>query len=156
MSGAVEAVEDVAQLVGRHARAVVADIDLDRAALRGGGDGGDGSVRGVCANVGEQVVDGTAEQIFVAGDHQAGGDVRTPDPLAAGVPGPLGASGEQRAQVDEVAALIGKLVQAGKAEHVVDQPAHALCLERDPAHRLVNLRAIRKGALLVQLGVGAQ
>lgn len=32
----------------------------------------------------------------------------------------------------------------------------ARSLERDPAHRLVNLRAIRKGALLVQLGVGAQ
>src|SRR5215475_2294462 len=56
--GAVEAVEDMRELVGRDTGAVVADLDRDVAVALSGGDGGDGPAVGVGEHVGEQVVDG--------------------------------------------------------------------------------------------------
>ena len=63
---------------------------------------------------------------------------------------------DQGGEVDQVVLLAGVLVEPGQPEHVVDQPAHPLGLQRDAAHRLVHLRAAGEGALLVELGVGAQ
>src|SRR6516165_5806462 len=60
---AVEAVEDPGELSRGHTWAVVADFDGDAAVAPGGGEGGRGVARGVRADVGEQVVDGPAEQL---------------------------------------------------------------------------------------------
>lgn len=49
---------------------------------------------------------------------------------------------------------VGVLVQPGQAEHVIDEGAHPLGLQRDPAHRLIDLMAPPERALLVQLRVG--
>ena len=66
-AGPVEAVEDAGELVGGDAGAVVADLDHDAAAaVLAGGDGGGGALGGVRAHVGEQVVDGPAQQFLVA------------------------------------------------------------------------------------------
>jgi hypothetical protein len=59
-------------------------------------------------------------------------------------------------EVDRFLGLPGTLAQAGQAEHAVDQPAHAPGLLHDPAHHLVELVRAGHGALLVELGVGAQ
>src|SRR5215472_7674084 len=77
---AVEAVEDTGELRRRHAGAVVADLDGDAAVAPGGGQGGRRVARGVRADVGEQVVDGPAEQFLVARGGQVGRDVGVPGP----------------------------------------------------------------------------
>src|SRR5689334_13287512 len=61
---AVEAVEDAGELSRGHPRAVVADLDGDAAVAPGGGEGSRGVARRVRADVGEQVVDGPAEQFL--------------------------------------------------------------------------------------------
>jgi hypothetical protein len=136
--------------------AAVADLDHDVAVALGGGDGGDGPGGGVGAHVGEQVVDGPAQQLLVAGGHEAGGDLRPPRPPRISDLGPFGTSPHQGGEIDHVVLLVGVLVEPGQPEHVVDQPAHPLGLQRDAAHRLVDLRTPGEGALLVELGVGAQ
>jgi hypothetical protein len=50
---------------------------------------------------------------------------------------PLGASVDKCGEVDRCRVL----VETGQAEHVVDQPAHALSFQRDVTHRLIDLRA---------------
>jgi hypothetical protein len=110
----------------------------------------------VGAHVGEQVVDGPAQQFLVPGGHEAGGDLRPPRPLRVGDLGPFGTSVDQGGEIDQVVLLVGMLVEPRQPEHVVDQPAHALGFQRDAAHRLVDLRAQGEGTLLVELGVGAQ
>jgi hypothetical protein len=62
----------------------------------------------------------------------------------------------QDGEIDRIPLPLGMLVEASQPEHVVDQPAHPLCLQHDPAHRLIDLRAFGQGALLVELGVGAK
>ena len=149
LPGAVEAVEDAHELISRDAGAVVADLDGDGAAVLGRADGGDGAGRGVGADVGEQVVDGPAQQLVVTDGLKAGRNVCLPGPLQVGDAGPLGAFGDEGGEVDRVALLAGMLVESGQPEHVVDQAAHPLGFQRNPAHRLVDLRAVGKDALLV-------
>ena len=81
-----------------------------------------------------------------------------------GGPGPLrvgglragGALADEGGEIDRIVGLLRRLIQPGEPEHVVDQGAHSLGLQRDAVHRLVDLRAVAQRALLVQLGVGAQ
>src|ERR1035437_638723 len=65
-SGSEEALEDVRQLVRRNAGAVVADLDGDATAGGGRGDYARGVSGGVHKHVYQQVVDGAAQQFFVA------------------------------------------------------------------------------------------
>jgi hypothetical protein len=107
-------------------------------------------------HVHQQVVDGAAEQFLVADRAQAVADADPPGPFGVGDPGPLGTAGDHGGQVDRLRAPAGMLAQPGQPEHVVDQPAHPAGLQHDPAHHLVDLIGAAQGALLVELGVGAQ
>jgi hypothetical protein len=110
----------------------------------------------VGAHVGEQVVDGPAQHLPIADGDQVGRDVRSPGPRGIGDLGPLDAVVHQDGEIDRIPLPLGMLVEASQPEHVVDQPAHPLCLQLDPAHRLIDLRALGQGALRIELGVGAK
>ena len=129
-AAAVEPVEDVRQLVAGDAGAVVADLDDDVAVAPGGGDGGDGAGGGVRGHVAEDVVEGPAQQFLVAGGHQAVRDVGVPGALRVGDPRTGGALADQAGEVDRVVPPFRRLVQAGQPEHVIDQAAHPLGLQR--------------------------
>src|SRR5487761_1463950 len=154
--GSVEAVEDMVEPGGGDAGAVVGDLDGQGAAVASGTEGGGGAGRGVRGDVGEQVVDGAAQLFFVARGDQALGEAGPPAVRGVGSAGPLDAFAGQRGQVDGGMLGFGMLVEPGQPEHVVYQQAHPLGFGGDPAHRLVHLRALGEGALLVELGVGAQ
>ena len=79
--------------------------------MLGRADGGDGAGRGVGADVGEQVVDGPAQQLVVTDGLKAVGDVCLPGPVRVGDAGPLGAFGDEGGEVDQVALLAGMLVE---------------------------------------------
>jgi hypothetical protein len=73
--------------------------------------------------------------------------VRLPGPHGIGDLGPLDARLDQSGDIDRVPLPLRMLVEASQPEHVVDQPAHPLCFQHDPAHRLIDLRALGQGAL---------
>ena len=108
------------------------------------------------AHVGEQVVDGPAQHFPVTDGDQAGRGARLPGPRGIGDPGPLDAVVHQSGDIDRIPLPLGMLIEASQPEHVVDQLAHPLGLQQDPAHRLIDLRALGQGALPIELGVGAK
>jgi hypothetical protein len=95
----------VRQLVRRHARAVVADLDGDLAVGGPRGDRARGVAGSVHQRVGEQVVDRAAQHFLIADRGQAVGDPHLPGLRGIGDPGPLGAPSDHGGQVDRLAGL---------------------------------------------------
>lgn len=94
------------------------------------------------ADVGDQVVDATAEELLVAHDHEANRDVAVPFVLGVGRARSLDAVVDQPGDIDRAVGLVGELVETGEAEHVVDESAHALRFKPDPTYGFVHLGAL--------------
>ena len=115
-----------------------------------------GGGRGMHEHVREKVIHGPAHQFLVADRDQAAGDPHLPGPAGVGDPRPLGAPGDHGGHVDGLLVPVRLLAEPGQPQHVIDEPAHAPGLEDDPLHDLVDVLRAAQGALLVQLGIGAQ
>lgn len=152
--GAVEALEDAARVVCRHAGTAVAHLDLSLAVHLFHPHGGRRAGRGVGAHVGQEVVHHLPQAVLVP-DHLDGqGRPKAQRPLRADRSGGTDRLRDERDQLDRCLLHGQPLVEAGQREEIAHQAIHARRLRPDARCDAGQVVRVRRAATLEQFGVG--
>src|ERR1700733_12119439 len=152
--GAVKALEDVLRIARAYSRTLVRDLDQCRPVAAPDADSGPRPLRGVGADVTEEVVDYLSQAHPVAENNERLGEEVD---LPGWVDGARGLQSLDRdlVQREWLALQRYALVEAGKQQQVGDEDAHALALAADPVHGPRQIVGPLVGAAFEELRVSA-